>query len=318
MLRAVERGDPPGPIFVGGTGRCGTHAVAAIAARSGRYAPVPAELRLHISPDGLRGFAEGAYSRRRLLRGLRTHWWSHKPGWAPEPRGAHRIAPRRRYLAAIARLAAEPPGANRLFISRRFVSSLLDPFAPAPGAWIEKSPDNCAAAGFLGRLFPDLRLIHVIRDGRDVACSFMRVPWAPDDFETALAYWERSLLNAHLGTLELPSERVHRVVLEDLVARDRERSYLALLDFLEDRDEPETRSFFDRELTPGRARIGRWQVDLSPAQHARAQRLYAESLDRLQAAGVEPLPRGGPVRDPAPDRLEGRPSAIDPWAAATG
>lgn len=324
MLRPVEQGDPPAPVFVGGTGRCGTHAVASLAAHSSGYALIPAELRLHISPDGLRGYAEGNHTRRHLLRGLRTHWWRHAPSWDPSARrGAHRFVPRGRYLAALARIAAEPPGADRHFLARRLVSSLLDPLAPARGAWVEKSPDNCAAAGFLSRLYPELRLIHVIRDGRDVACSFLRVPWAPDDFDSALSYWERSLLDAHRGTLELPAGRVHHVVLEQLVSRDRESTYRALLDFLGVSDQPRTRSFFDRELTPASARIGRWRTDLPAGQHQSANRLYLEALARLAAAGVAPLPRlappppsprAHPSASVKPDRSQ---SSLDPWAAVT-
>jgi hypothetical protein len=310
-----------GPVFVGGTGRCGTHVVASIAAHSGRYAQVPAELRLHVSPDGLRGFAEGRHSRRHLLRGLRTHWWRHSPAWDPaQSRGAHRIVSRRRYVTALARLAAEPPGANRLFISRRFVSSLLDPLAPRPGAWIEKSPDNCATAAFLHRLYPESRLIHVIRDGRDVACSFMRVPWAPDDFGVALAYWEQGVLDAHRGTLGVPAERVHRILLEDLVAHDRERGYRDLLAFLRIPNEPDLRAFFDRELTPTRARIGRWRTDVDPGHHPLAESLYRDALERLAAAGVAPLPPlepAGPSSHPAEVTVLQPPSPIDPWATAT-
>ena len=324
ILGPVERGPSHGalgPVFLGGTGRCGTHVVASLAASSGRYAQVPAELRLHISPDGLPAFVEGRHSRRRLLRGLRTHWWSHRPEWdRAERRGAYRITPRGRYLLALARLAAAPPRADRTTLCRRFVSSLLDPLATEARAWVEKSPDNCAAAGFLARLYPRLRVIHVIRDGRDVACSFMRVPWAPDDFADALAVWERGMLDAHLGTLEVPAESIHRLLLEDLVRRDREHSYRSLLGFLGIPDEPRVRSHFERELTPGRARIGRWRSDLPRAEHARADALYAEALGRLAAAGVTPLP---PLAqdDPAEGRggagEAGESPPLDPWAAMT-
>ncbi len=310
------------PVFIGGTGRCGTHVVASMVARAGQDALVPSELRLHVSPEAIEGFVSGRRSRRSLVRGLLSHWWRHAPAWDPtQVRGAHRIAPRRRYLRAVARLAASAPGADRLAVSRRFVSTLLDPLAPAPGAWIEKSPDNCAAAGFLGRLYPDLRLIHVIRDGRDVASSFMRVPWAPDDFDHALAVWERGMLDAHRGTLELPQRQVHRVLLEDLVARDRDRSYRALLAFLGLPDEPGSRSFFDREVTAARARIGRWRTDLDPAHHGRAESLYEATLERLRAAGVHPLPLAdtdsGPAVPAEPDASVAEISPLDPWAATT-
>jgi len=308
---------PIGPIFVGGTGRSGTHAVAALAAQSGRYAQVPAELRLHVCESGLPPFASGDRGRRWLLRGLGTHWWRHRPEWdATAVRGAHRIVPGRRYRAALARLASARPGADRHALSRRFVSSLLDPLAPSPGAWIEKSPANCAHARFLSSLFPRMRLIHVVRDGRDVACSLMRVPWAPDHFEAALAMWEWSLLAAHRGTQGVSAEQVHRVTLEDLVLRDRDRGYAELLAFLAIPDRPALRSYFDRELTPARARLGRWRSDLPRSEHAGADALYGATLQRLGRAGVWPLPGAPSIAAPVPSRAH-PPSPLDPWAATT-
>ena len=57
--------------------------------------------------------------------------------------------------------------------------------------------------------------------------------------------WEWSLLDAHRGTRAAPAERVHRVLLEDLIVRDRDRAYAALLAFLGIPDDPRSRSFFD-------------------------------------------------------------------------
>jgi hypothetical protein len=156
----------------------------------------------------------------------------------------------------------------------------------------------------------------------------MRVPWAPDDFAGALAVWERGMLDAHRGTLEYPAGRVHRVRLEDLVLRGREPSYAELLAFLEVPDTLPLRSFFETEVTAARARVGRWRADLRPSERADAEALYRRSLERLDAAGVAPLP---PVdttgeRDwtrPAEPGRALRPepapaaSAVDPWTAAT-
>lgn len=304
-------------MFVGGTGRCGTHAVAALAAASGRRALVPVELRIHTDLSALPALASGDAGRLRTARHLLGHWRRHPAPWDPgSPRGTHRIASSRRHALGAARLFTAP-GTAPDRRCRPYLDALLDPLAPAPGAWVDKTPDNCAAAGFLHGLYPELRLIHVVRDGRDVACSFMRVPWAPDRFADALALWERSLVLAHRGTQELPARQVHRLTIEALVERDRERSYRALLAFLgEDPHQPSIRRFFDSELTPSHASIGRWRQDLPSGEHLRATRLYRESLERLGEAGVQPLPplltEARPATAPAPAR-----SGIDPWAATT-
>lgn len=298
---------------MGGTGRCGTHAVAALAAASGRRALVPVELRIHTDLMALPSLASGEHGRVQVTRRLLGHWRRHPAPWDPgSPRGTHRVASRRRHLLGAARVLASPVTGRE-----RRCRLYLDAISPPRGEWVEKTPDNCAAAGFLHRLYPEMRLIHVVRDGRDVACSFMRVPWAPEGFADALALWERSLLFAHRGTTQLPADQVHRVTIEALVERDRERSYRALLAFLgEDADQPSIRDFFESELTPDRANIGRWRRDLPRDEQPRATFLYRESLGRLAEAGVRPLPplltEARPAASPGPSR-----AGIDPWASTT-
>ena len=121
--------------------------------------------------------------------------------------------------------------------------------------------------------------------------------------------------SAHRGSRELEPDRVHRLLIEDLVARDRERSYGGLLGFLGQPDSLSRRRFFEHELTPERARIGRWRRDLPQAQHERADALYLESLARLRAAGVAPLPPAVAEVEPTP--TERSASSVDPWALAT-
>jgi hypothetical protein len=173
---------------------------------------------------------------------------------------------------------------------------------------------NCDAAGFLRTFFPELSLIHVIRDGRDAACSLMRVPWAPNDFDSALALWERSLRAAHRGTLEIRPDRVHRVSLEALVESDRDSALAELSGFLGLAAGDRMRSFFAAELRPENARIGRWHTDLPRSGHRPALAAYRAALARLRAAGVHPLPLDpGPPATVRPRSV----SALDPWAATT-
>ena len=48
----------------------------------------------------------------------------------------------------------------------------------------EKTPWNAFLLPFLARTFPDLQVIHIIRDGRDVAASHIRKPWLRADSAT--------------------------------------------------------------------------------------------------------------------------------------
>jgi hypothetical protein len=49
----------------------------------------------------------------------------------------------------------------------------------------EKTPWNTFLLPFLARTFPDLQVIHIIRDGRDVAASHIRKPWLRADAATS-------------------------------------------------------------------------------------------------------------------------------------
>jgi LPS sulfotransferase NodH len=49
----------------------------------------------------------------------------------------------------------------------------------------EKTPWNTFLLPFLARTFPDLQVIHIIRDGRDVAASHIRKPWLRADSATS-------------------------------------------------------------------------------------------------------------------------------------
>jgi len=67
------------------------------------------------------------------------------------------------------RLTAEAatPGVNR---------QVRDWFSAQPGAarlLVEKNPRNVLRVPYVRAIFPEARLIHIIRDGRDVACSMV-------------------------------------------------------------------------------------------------------------------------------------------------
>jgi hypothetical protein len=58
---------------------------------------------------------------------------------------------------------------------RALVEGLMQNFCRAEGKprWAEKTPENIQCMVALGELFPEARFIHMVRDGRDVACSLV-------------------------------------------------------------------------------------------------------------------------------------------------
>lgn len=94
--------------------------------------------------------------------------------------------------------------------------------------WAEKTPHNVLHMTALGRIFPDARFVHVIRDGRDVACSLVTMNWADArtgrrvdyvrDIARAARYWRQVIETARRQAAEpLLAERVLEVRYEDLV-----------------------------------------------------------------------------------------------------
>lgn len=276
------------PIFVGGTGRSGTTVTARLLGAHPTCHVIPIEVRFITDPGGLCDLAAGRVPFPRFRRRLLGRW-SHRVLANGEQRGLDQILDRTTIESA---LPALRDGISRdpWQAAGRFVSRLLDPLAAAANAerWIEMTPGNAHAAPDLLRMFPDMRLIHSIRDGRDVACSVAPLPWGPSTAEEGLEWWATSLEEAFVACDGLPSDRLLEVHLEDLVGRDREAQYERILAFAGLDDDPTMRAYFEAEVTERRAHIGRWVEDI-PADRA------AEFVARYQALVDGFRERGRPV-----------------------
>ena len=300
---------PRDPIFVGGSSRSGTNAVAHLLGRSARFQLIPREVGFHAVPEGLVGYIRGRFGRDELVDRLRRRWWRVIPGAV----GFEGVVTREQLAAALDEFAAAPP--DPLAAGRALVKSLLDPVAAAAGkpSWVEKSTQTVVAAPVLLEMFPDAGIVHVVRDGRDVACSIARMPWGPDSVPEAIDYWADRLRRAETGARQVPAGRILLIHLEDLVLLDRERTYRQLLDYLGLDDEPAMRALFETDVTAERAHLGRWRVELSPAEQAAATAVYRDVLRRLREEGVSCAP---PERELeasyGPDSAE-EANPLDPW-----
>jgi hypothetical protein len=278
--------DPRDPIFVGGSSRSGTNAVAHMLGRGSRFHLIPRELGFHAVPQGLVGYIRGRFERDELIERLRRRWWRVVPGAV----GFEGVVTREELAAALDEFAAAPP--DRVAAGRALVKRLLDPVAAAAGkpSWIEKSTQTVVAAPVLLQMFPDAGIVHVVRDGRDVACSIARMPWGPDSVLEGIEYWAGRLRRAEAGAREAPPGSILVIHLEDLVLLDREQTYARLLDHLGLEDEPAMRDLYERELTAERAHLGRWRAELDPAQQKEASALYRDVLRQLRDEGVRSAP----------------------------
>jgi hypothetical protein len=294
--RPLERGHDL--VFIGGTGRSGTHALAQLLGRHSRLADVPIEARFHCNKLGLPDLLEGRITLRSFLAKLRGFWW-HRVRVDGQPRGLYNLMRRSEFDAVLGRFETAY-GDDPVFASRGLFLDLLAPVAERAGkpGLVERSSHNVRASQTLLRLFPEARFIHALRDGRDSAASVSGKTWGPRRVGAAIGWWAERLRAIESGMrgsedgadFAIPVRRFHVVLLEDLVGFDRERSYERLLGFLDLEDEPALRDFFAAEMTAERAHLGRWRQQLGGPRRAWVQRRYEWTVAALEREGNHAAP----------------------------
>ena len=285
-------------VFIGGTGRSGTHVLATLLGRHSQFADVPIEARFHCNRRGLPALLSGGVTLEGFLEKLRGFWW-HRVRVDGQPRGLYNLMHEGDFDAAIEGFAAayhdDPVAACRgLFVA------LLMPVASAAGKprLVEMSSHNVRAAQTLRRIFPDARFVHVVRDGRDSASSVTSKTWGPGTIIGGIDWWADRLRSIEGGVrgqedgaeYGLQADRFRVVLLDDLVAGDREASYSSLLEFLDVNDDAGMREFFEGQMGPGAAHQGRWREGLGAIGRARVRRKYERTLRTLDREGNHVAP----------------------------
>lgn len=84
--------------------------------------------------------------------------------------------------------------------------------------WGDKTPRHVFHIPLLGRMFPDAKFIHVIRDGRDVALSFMNAGWVKNrNFPKAARKWKERVEAGISGETTLEKDRYFELRYERLI-----------------------------------------------------------------------------------------------------
>jgi hypothetical protein len=83
--------------------------------------------------------------------------------------------------------------------------------------WGDKTPEYVRFARGLGKLLPEARFIHLIRDGRDVALSWMQTPFSPGSIGQTAERWRRQVRRGRNAGNHLPG-RYLEIKYERLVA----------------------------------------------------------------------------------------------------
>ena len=198
---------PADLVFVGGTGRSGTHILSYLLDRHSRFHGVPIECRFHCNPKGLADVVCGRSDPEDFLRKLRGYWWHRvrigdrayvkaqvaRARPRPGARTAHDHLAGTASRQAVGRFEATH-GEDLLGASRTLFYDLLAPGAERAGkpVLVEMSCFTIAAADGLARIFPEARFVHSVRDGRDSGSSKVSLrqkPHHPTDVASGIEFW---------------------------------------------------------------------------------------------------------------------------------
>jgi hypothetical protein len=192
----------------------------------------------------------------------------------------------------VAALAAPPLPDYPVAVRRVFA---LWAAARGKDRYADKTPGYVLHIPTLARLFPEAVFVHLIRDGRDVASSFLELGWA-DRIEEAALHWQLRVRRGRRAGHALPPGRYLELRYEQLVA-DAEPQLRTLcaaigLPFADAMLDPTHRAadvirttrhpdYHQRLAVPPTPGLRNWRDDLSEEDTARFELLAGGTLAEL-------------------------------------
>ena len=288
-------------LFSGGSGRSGTTVVGKMIGRHPAVqVAVPMEIKFLTSGNGLLDLAGGRRfhkngkpilrkdgNLRLFEKSVINKWWILESKKA-EKTGLH-LGIERDYLEQLLEELRENFYHDRVMASRIFFRKFVDSQLAKRdrSRWIDTSPPNLMRSSEINSLLPGAKFIHMIRDGRDVACSVVKEKWGPSEHFEALEWWRERLMKVISEGKKNPEAILH-VWLEDLIHFDRDESFNRILSFTNLSEAAPMRRYFDDEMQPKAAHSNRWQSEVR--QSERFSSRYLEIYEELVGLGL-PKPK---------------------------
>jgi hypothetical protein len=144
----------------------------------------------------------------------------------------------------------------------------------------DKTPRYVLDLAFLADLFPEARFIHVIRDGRDVALSFLEVDFGPGTIAEAASFWRARVEAGRTAGRALGRDRYREIRYEDLLD-DVRGSAVSLCEFIDLSFEERMLRYFERpEVEKASTTFWKYRrVALPPTKQLRDWRREMSSRD---------------------------------------
>jgi hypothetical protein len=179
---------------------------------------------------------------------------------------------------------------------REFCDTVFNPMLePGTERLAERTPLHALHTGLIRDIYPDSRIVHIIRDGRDVVRSLLTHKWGPQNVAKGAEEWRAAIERARDGAGS--SERYLEVRYEDLRAEPQTRISglyrwlgLPVDDAILERALAEAR--VERNLDPNGtpAGSGKWRTaftpeDLAVFEEVAGDLLYELGYERAEALG---------------------------------
>ena len=277
------------PVFVGGTGRSGSTIVGDLLDHHPAITvTIPMEVRFITGNNGIvdalakAGKPAGLKAAELAVDRIHNRWF-----FRTENVGLHTSMSREfvtettdRYLA---HFENSPQHASQVL-----VYSIMEKVALGCDAerWVDTTPANARKANLITPIYPQQKVIVMVRDGRDVAASFVHQDFGPSDVFEAVALWEKRMIKSDQAVKRCAAGVVLTLDLQDLVVTERDASLDLILEHCELDDSLEMRDWFNARVTPDGAHAGRWRRDFDDSTCAVIDKVYSDSCERLRELGI--------------------------------
>jgi hypothetical protein len=148
--------------------------------------------------------------------------------------------------------------------------------------WAEKTPNNIFYVDFINELFPNCQFINVIRDGRDVVCSY-KERWGSKTILYAIKEWNRAINLTYAYRTKFPEDRYMEVRYEELVSHP-ERETKRMMEFLGEKWTPDLLEHHNKQHDFWFKKNGGVNVDLKierqPTRHSPSQPIFSSSVGK--------------------------------------
>ena len=161
----------------------------------------------------------------------------------------------------------------------------------------DKTPGSVTQIELLAELFPEAKFVHIIRDGRAVALSYLERPeWGPETMAEAANHWKNRVRRGRAAGRAIGADRYMEVRYEDVVAEPEmvartvcdflglEFEYGMLRyhekskEFIASTKDPEAFKNLSRPITGG---LRAWEDEISPGDQNLFEAIAGDLLEEL-------------------------------------